>query len=522
MTTRWLLLAITPILFMACRPDGTKTPGEADSSLRLQQPFPSKERVDAIASGPAPLPPDPVKFASIDTWKLRGPLPTTSGATPATTEDAKALAKILGPERPVTEQMSCFAREIGGLMLAHPDDPPPDLLGWIAARCGVGHIGANLLVAKSGPSGTAKLDASKDRDPILQAAKGVRGPADFGLGIVDDGKSSTMVIAYAPRTTTFADVSMVPSNCRIVVAGESTTPIGWINGYVTRGQDGVGKCVPVAASTTSANAFALSCAVEAFDSAAMIEIAVGRPGQLMGSVELLVWASPDGSLGDTWTAPNVAAPIGDGEVDALAWMTGINAIRERNALKPWSLAKGQSETVDALSPHLFDGDPRTRDEATLGILAGWKVEGSIRDADLHFLSVPSGVPLARSLGAAMRHPTFRAMVMGSDREVGALSLRKHGTQMWDRVVVAGYGLYQPRDYFAEEEAFLDQLDAYRAARNLPPVERVKVGRRIASASPRWRIACARARAIRWRSSTGCSITSRRRRVTACAARSTRR
>lgn len=473
MTTRWFcLFAVGSILFSACRPTGTKTPDGKDSSLRIPQPFPTEDRLDAIASGPAPLPADPVKHANVDTWTLRGPLPTKSGATRATTPEATALAQILGPERPVTEQMSCFAREIAGFTLTHPDEPPPDLIGWIAARCGVGQNAANLLIAKGGPSGSAKLDPARDREPILQAAKSVRGPADFGIGVVDDGKSATLVIAAAPRTIAFADVAMVPHNGRVVVTGESTAPIGWLNGHVTRGEDGAGACSPVAAPSTSAQAFALSCAVELGDPSARIEISIAPPGALMGRVELSLWVSPDGSLGDTWVAPSISTPVADGEVDALSWLTGINAIRERNQLVPWSLAKAQSETVDALSPHLFDADPRTRNEVVLGILAGWKVEGSIRNADLQFLTVQNGASLARSLGAAMTRPTFRALVMAKDREVGALSVRNGDARAWTRIVIAGYGLYRQRDYLVEEEAFLDQLDAHRAARNLPPVERV--------------------------------------------------
>jgi hypothetical protein len=470
-TRTFWIFALCSIFFAACRPDGgTKQPSE-DSSLCLPQPFPAQDRLDAIAAGPPPAPAEPMKYASVDTWTLQGKLPMKSGATPATTTEATTLAKILGPERPVTEQMSCFAREVGGFTLAHADEPPPELVAWIAARCGVGHVGANLLIAKPGPVGAGVLDAERDRGPILDAASSVPGPADFGIGLVEHGKSVTAFIAAAPRKITLAEVPMIPQNGRVVVAGESAAPIGWIRGHVTLGEDGVGRCAPVAAQSTSPQAFALSCAVDQEDPSTTIEIIVGPPGTIMGNIQLSVWASPDASLGSTWTAHSIATPVGGAEVDALAWLSSINAIRERNRLAPWSLAKAQSDMLGALTPHLFDAHPSVRDEVALGILAGWKVEGSIRNADLQYFHVPSGVPLARSFGAAMTRPAFRALVMSDNRDVGAVSLRA-GTLGADRLVVAGYGLFNQRDYLMEEEAFLDQLDAHRTARNLPPVERV--------------------------------------------------
>ncbi|MBC8066800.1 MAG: hypothetical protein IAG13_00580 [Deltaproteobacteria bacterium] len=410
-----------------------------------------------------------------DAWQLRGPLPQTTTTMPASDAHGRALAQMLGGERqPVTEQMSCFARERGWFVLEHDAEPSNDLMSWMAARCGVGHAHPQLLMSRVAGKGIAVFDASRDRADIVAAAAAASDTADFGIAVVDDGKRSFLAITVARRRVTLDPVAMLAKDSKIVVSGESPTPIGWVTGYSTLGDDRFGECTPLPPERSGPRAFALACPVDGRDRGASIEIALAPAGAVLGDMVLSVWASPDGSLTDAWTARRIPVPVLGKERTALAWLTAINSVRERAGLAAWSHAAAQSELVSGLLPHMaaVRDDPAKRDAIVLGMLAGWKVDGTIRNGDMRLSMVPSDVPFDRAIGAAMASPSFRAGALAKDTATAALAVFEPGSSNVGQLALVGYSLFQARDYRAEEERFLDELDADRISRGLPTVERV--------------------------------------------------
>ncbi|MBL8948164.1 MAG: hypothetical protein JNK45_33630 [Myxococcales bacterium] len=467
----WLFVFASSLV--ACRPaGGSRAP---ESKLRIEQPFPALAQLEAIAKEPAASADTGNPVRGVEAWTATGPLPTAAATTPGQSAEAKALAALFDPgERAVTQEMSCFAREAGAFMLKHGAQPSVDLAAWMGARCGVGHPNPMIAVWNRGPTGAKVFDAQRDRERILGGLKVVEGPADFGVAVVDDGTTAMSFVAVALRRAEFERVEMIPESGHVSIRGRAPGPVGSVLGYITQGEHGVARCAPAPAPDAGANAFGMSCPVDPKDAGAAIEVMVAPQGSLLADQSLSLWVSPDGSMSDAWTARRVAVPVGGDEPDALAWLTAINTIREQRDLAPWTHADAQSTLVGGLLPHIITRGtpPERRNQIALGMLAGWKVQGSIRNGTFGLSAVPRDIPLDRALGAAMASPAFRAIATTPDTNTAAIALHRSAATNLAHIAVVGYALFTARDYFAEEEWFLDQLDADRAARGLPPVERV--------------------------------------------------
>ena len=447
---------------------------ESTQSLVLAQPFPDEARVDEIAQQPAPPVPKAERMRGTDAWQLRGPLPTAVTSTPATDERSLALAKVLGGgERRVTEAMTCFARELGLFILAFDAQPAIDLKQWIAARCGVGHAGATLALSRISHPRARLFDLERDAPVVETIAANLPEASDFGVAVVDDGDRGIAVVAMVPRAVNVADIAMVPTGGEVVIRGINSTPIGGVYGFATRGEDGFSQCRPIAADGASANAFALACPIDPEDASANVEVAIAAQGDILAHEVLSLWVSPRGTLSGAWTARSVAVPVTGEERGALEWLTAINAVRERLGLRVWSHAIAQSELVGGLLPHFVAArdDRRMQDEIALGMLAGWKVEGTISNGDLRSVVLPRDVPFDRMVGAAMASPIFRARALAPESATAAIAVSDQAKANASHLMLLSYELFEPRDYTAAQEAFLDQLDAQRAARDLPPVTR---------------------------------------------------
>ena len=460
--------------FIACAHGGETEVRGPDKRLVIQQPFPEQARLEALAKKPAPASQPPARVVGIDAWTLQGSAPTSTGSTRAQDPDATTLAQIAGSPNVVTDEMGCYARELAAFLMKHGAQPTEDFSVWLGARCGVGHSHPQLLFHRKGASAGVKLDAAKDRDMLRGALAGIPGPIDLGIGRVDDGTNAVLAIAAVRRRAALDPVPMTTTDNRVVVSGESTVPIGWVLGYATLGDDRVSTCDPTPSQRSGPKAFALACTIDPHDPGAVIEVAIAPQGALLGEAVASVWVSPDGSLPTQWAARRIAVPVGGDDRGALAWLTAINAIRERAKLPAWTHQPAQSELIGGLLPHMVGPEvaPKLRDEIALGMLAGWKVDGTIRDGDMRLTIVTRDVPLDRAVGAAMSSPSFRAGVLANDTATAALAVHDISVANLSQIAIVGYSLFGDRDYTAEEERFLDMLDADRMSRGLPPVERV--------------------------------------------------
>ena len=113
--------------------------------------------------------------------------------------------------------------------------------------------------------------------------------------------------------------------------------------------------------------------------------------------------------------------------DALAFQTvlfsALNDVRKAAGVGPLTLEGKQSEVNQKLVPHFFEAAFSGRDEVVdligLGVLAGWDVNGLIRDGGVYSGIVTSTRSPARFLAYALESPLGRSILLGE----GALRLR---------------------------------------------------------------------------------------------------
>jgi hypothetical protein len=110
------------------------------------------------------------------------------------------------------------------------------------------------------------------------------------------------------------------------------------------------------------------------------------------------------------------------------------------------------------------------ERAVMGALAGWRVEGVVRGANLGMRVSPAQWSVARDLAAQLLYPTQRERLLDPQMDVLASGAREHEGAVETLDVV--YELFEQTDFIAEENAFFYELDWQRAQVGQPPVVRV--------------------------------------------------
>ncbi len=93
----------------------------------------------------------------------------------------------------------------------------------------------------------------------------------------------------------------------------------------------------------------------------------------------------------------------------------LNDVRHAAGLPPLALEPKQSQVNQRLAPHLYqastDGNTELQDRIGLGVLAGWDVEGVLRDGGVHSGSVTSTRSPGRYLSYTLESPFARFILL---------------------------------------------------------------------------------------------------------------
>ena len=138
------------------------------------------------------------------------------------------------------------------------------------------------------------------------------------------------------------------------------------------------------------------------------------------------------------------------------------------------LGAPEQDTLTAdLFPHLLGNpDPAVRNEAALGVIAGWQVEHTIRRGTFNTLYHHPDTPLARVLAAAVFFPSFRATILSPRTRVLSSAALSNPETSARGLLTVSYDIFEPGDFAAEESAVFAALDVARADVELPPVLRL--------------------------------------------------
>jgi hypothetical protein len=413
----------------------------------------------------------------VDSWTLQGPFPDQVEDAPhqasSPWEDvlAQAVARRAGLAV-VTEGMQCAAREIGHFLLVRGKLPPPPLVGFMVSRCGApaedvmhtyleGAVPSTLDDSHLLEQWRPQVDQMVSR--ILAGS-----PATTGLWFGRDKERAVVVVVAAPRRVLVAPFSPVSKDDRLIFGGEIVGSSQAVSAWANHGALGYTECDrdPKVALPR----FAFSCALDPSDPFALIDVAAWEPGHVLGSGVLRVLARRPGEDAREWRRARYAPsrPASTTEDFAHGVSEVLGGVRKKANLRPLVLSKAQSEQVAELVPHILAGSlglgpSAVSDLAALGVLAGWRVGGPVKDAGMTTAAVVGPMDAGLWLNTALEEPRDRAALLDPDARVlavGAVSSEKPPVLI---AVAATYQLFGEEDLTAETARYVKRIADARTA-----------------------------------------------------------
>jgi hypothetical protein len=136
------------------------------------------------------------------------------------------------------------------------------------------------------------------------------------------------------------------------------------------------------------------------------------------------------------------------------------------------LAEAESRTAGQLAPHFFtrgkgdDGEGQVHDQVALGLLAGWEVEGMVREG--HFVSavVPGAAGYRDVIQMALSRPAGREALLDPTAERVALGVTADGGQVG--ALISTYATFDGYRHDRDPGAVAARIAGARRDKGLPP------------------------------------------------------
>jgi hypothetical protein len=442
-----------------------------------ENPFPSQAQLDQLGPAPATSALAGVEVDEVESWTLEGPFPDRVEDAPhvaASPWEAildQAVTRRAGLAI-VTEPMQCTARELGHFILARGKMPPPTLLDFMAARCGAPASQIDQLYLKG-----AVPRAAEDSQLLEQWRPGVDqllsrafagGPVATGLWFGRDGENAVVAVATVPRHVLVAPFSPVETGDRLVFGGEVVGSPDSISAWANRGVLGFTECE--SDSKVALPRFAFSCALDSRDPTAVIEVVARERGRILEEGVLRVLARRPGEEAKQWRRTRYAAsrPASTPDDFTLGVSEVLGGIRKKADLHALVLSKTQSEQITELVPHIVAGplglgSAAVSDLAALGVLAGWRVGGSIKNAGMTSGALTGPMDAGLWIDIALEQPMSRAALLDPDARVLAVGAIASNQPAVVIAVAATYQLFGEEDLDAEARRYAKRVADARAA-----------------------------------------------------------
>ncbi|APR79146.1 Hypothetical protein A7982_04493 [Minicystis rosea] len=461
---------------MACAPAARAPQSKATATLSVEQTtFPTREMVAKIAATPAPARLADDNAKDVPAWELTGALPDAMERRPP--QDDSPWGKLFmeataarGEEVLATEAMHCVARENAAFYLANDALPAEMLERFIAARCGAPTwFGGTAFQVITGDPRTSddKLFAQFGERVKAMIDKALRGGRlEAGLAYVRKGGRAVIGLAMVPQTVRLERTPIVPGpDGKVVIKGELLGTAVGLRALVNRGRYGYAECT--ASPGVPLPRFVITCETAREDEVAWLSVTALPPGRVLGApvIETLVW--PSGSPGKTYA--KLARGSGDtagASPEALA--QEINKVRAEAKLPPVRLADAESKTATQLAPHYFAsiegrGDD-VADQVALGLLAGWEVDGLVRNGRFVSTWVQNAGSWSEVIRAALSRPMGRQTLL--DPAVERVAIGPVVAGQAHGALFSTYALFDAYRHDDDAKTVAARIGEARAARGL--------------------------------------------------------
>jgi hypothetical protein len=440
--------------------------------------FPSASELAPLPSLPPPAEAFGPGAVPVEHWAVRAPAQDEGAAY----DDASPwgdLAREIAASRPGVARLSpalrCAAGEIARFYVEKGGPPTESLRRFLVARCGAtSPETAPYLYTLTG------FPAPTDAQLVERALDGVR---DYLRRQLLGDPPRALAIATARRDERVVVVAIIATDpvgmeplARFVDAARNVTVQGTLRSpaadavaIINRGDYGFAVCSND--PSVRLPKFSFTCSLDAGDRYAWAEVLVRRASRVMDEsvADVLVY---DGDLEQLEYRARVLEKPTEADTDArAALLAGINRVRLQGKLSPLALAAAQSDANGRLAGTLFDATLKSRgaevDRIALGMLAGWNVEGTIRNGGLFLGLVSPAHHTGAWLDFALERPMGRHVLLDPDARRIAISTVGAASGQGLGAVVTTYDFFESPNHDADAGRVLNRLVQARKAIGRP-------------------------------------------------------
>lgn len=469
--------------------------------------FPGREEVAQMKPVDAPDEYFTGERVSVDTWEMKGPLPSQLGHVPSSRDSllGKKLHESVGKVDPVdtivSKQMNCAARQFGHFFLEHDASPDPILESYLLSRCGV----PDTVVSNYRWSWDDVDDVSDEElveavwsDEEDQSAIRSKIEGDnkaIGAALVRRGDRAKLLITYHERTVDLEPRSLFQSEGGTIelrgrILSDGNDPFA----MTTMGPFDAANCE--LDDAVEPPQFHARCPRKPADTSTQISVGQSREDSIFGRTVLhaRIWRDSDGA--DAYETPRIGAVLysehkkmtdTQGALDPSAYgspeareriVTLTNKVRAKAGSRPIQLHGPQSREVDRLAGRTFTtmGDADTPADARQrrkqhervirGLMAGWEIDAPVSDSSFAIRS-SNKASLTSGLVQVLNSPSGRRTLLSEDFDLLAASLAPDQSGEGVGFIAFTYKGIPEKKFSERRSQVVDQINAERRARGIP-------------------------------------------------------
>lgn len=477
----FVLLSVAVLVLGSCATTGLWVDASDAAKAAEANAFPARAELEELAARTPPAKELNVAV-EVPRWELTGPLPDKLELLPHTYEDpwGKELVRMVEAEHPdvfVSTDMACTAREVGRFSITRGKLPSGRVRTFIKSSCGAPfRINIRRI--------TRQIESDSTEEELLERWSGwyretltqqLQDRTLAGVWVGRELDELTFVIVTSAPTFRIDPMPLTPGpDGGVVVRGELFEEGTRVSGAVNRGDFSWGDCE--SNRKVEFPFFELRCEIDPSDVTTWLEVSVFQPGRLLGNIDAEMLIYSDNANRHVYEAPQliqISSLTIDDPVEEFLYR--LNEVRQRAQLPPVALAVKQSQLAQELTPIYFSSDvsesqESREDRIALGLMAGWDVEGMIKNASFRATSVSGDEPVNVLLAAMLETPFGRSNLLGPGVTKVAIGLQgepRQGERSALAALFASYHLFGEPDYDAELDGVLDRIAAIRKEKEQP-------------------------------------------------------
>ncbi|HEV8246711.1 MAG TPA: hypothetical protein VGP93_13125 [Polyangiaceae bacterium] len=459
---KWVGVAVQLLLLVGC---GAGQSGQGGGGLPV---FPSRARLDAIAqstllgTGGKEQP-----TVSVDSWDM-----AVAPAAPSPENDL-LQGSSQGRRLRATPELTCAAREIGRFFATKGGMPDQQLQDHLLGQCGDAHPGHSLefwtFDQASGASDQALLEQLRG-DVAKFSASLADHPYDGGAALVRANDKAVFAAVVARRYVELAPLSNVSPDGTVVITGTLYDKVAAVHGLLTSGAHAVAPCT--FDRSLRLPQFRMTCKMADGDASAWIDLQLLEPERVLSRSVLRVLArrTPEPQPFSVPPSDPSAVPT-DPQSFRMNLLGVINRLRAEAGMAELRLEDRQSQQHQKLAPYFFNSAARDSgylDDIALGLMAGWDVQGTIRDGSFYGVALSGTLSAERWLGHLLEYPGARSLIFDPDARAVAIGpmLDPHTSSLG--ALLSTYSFFESPDHSAERKRLIEMIAQARALAHSSP------------------------------------------------------